>query len=41
MLKTDLLLPKGTSVAIAVQPPAGNTNMLVQIGAKSFKFITT
>jgi len=37
ILETNLVLPKGTSFAITVQPPASNTSMPIQIGAKTYK----
>ena len=40
-LSTNLVLPKGTSIAITIQPPASNTSMQVQIGAKTFKIEKT
>lgn len=38
-LDANLVLEKGSSVAITVTPPAGNTNMPVQFGARSIKYI--
>jgi hypothetical protein len=38
-LDANLVLEKGSSVAITVTPPAGNTNMPVQFGTRSIKYI--
>ena len=35
----NLVLEKGSSVGISVTPPAGNTNMPVQFGARSIKYV--
>ena len=37
-LETNLILPKGSSLAIAVNAPAGTTSMPIQIGFKAIKF---
>lgn len=38
-IDANLVLEKGSSVAITVTPPAGNTNMPVQFGTRSIKYI--
>ena len=38
-LDANLVLEKGSSVVITVTPPAGNTNMPVQFGTRSIKYI--
>lgn len=40
-LETDLVLTKGSSLAISVNAPQGTTSMPVQIGFKCLKFKTT
>lgn len=38
-LDANLVLEKGSSLAITVTPPAGNTNMPVQFGTRTIKYI--
>lgn len=37
-LDANLVLEKGSSVALTIQPPAGNTSMAVQVGARTILF---
>jgi hypothetical protein len=38
-LDANLVLEKGSSLVITITPPAGNTNMPVQFGTRSIKYI--
>jgi hypothetical protein len=39
--EANLVLPKGSSFVVTVTPPAGNTSMPVQFGARAIKYIKT
>lgn len=38
-IPANLVLPKGSSFAITIAPPTGNTSMNVQFGARAIKYI--
>ena len=40
-IEANLVIPKGSSFAITVTPPTGNTSMNVQFGTRSIKYIRT
>jgi hypothetical protein len=40
-IPANLVLPKGSSFALTVAPPAGNTSMNVQFGTRAIKYIQT
>lgn len=40
-IDANLVLPKGSSFAITVTPPSGNTSMNVQFGTRAIKYIQT
>lgn len=40
-LDANLVLEKGSSFALAITPPAGNTSMAVQFGTRSIKYTKT
>jgi hypothetical protein len=39
--EAELVLPKGSTLGIAITPPTGNTSMPVQFGARSYRYIKT